>query len=330
MKYFLALFLILCPASAYAQTEPPEARPFDPNITSFEQYEQQRSQKEKKGPDAKTPDGRQPNVEIWLPPEFQSTETKWPVIIFSHGFGGCAKQSAFLTSYLADHGYIVIAPDHTDANCRSYAGDGFGSRFKTMNAGKREWPERPFRQPASWTDKTEADRKDDIEFALASLLDDRQYKNYIDMDRIGLMGHSLGGYTVLGLAGGWASWQDKRFKAVLALSPYTEPYLETKGLRRIRVPVMYQGGTRDIPITSAVKKSSGAYAYTNAPKYFLEFKGAGHFAWTELERDYQKIIQESALGFFDRYLKDSPKGIEYQAGKGQVSTFWKDEGAKSP
>jgi predicted dienelactone hydrolase len=320
MKYIIAALLFLS-LPANAQENPPEARAFEKGITSFQQYEQQKLGGAAK-PDAKTPDMRAPNVEIWLPPQFQTSEEKWPLIVFSHGFGGCAKQSTFLTSYLADQGYIVIAPDHADADCRGRISQG-------MRSGKAAWPERPFRQPESWTDKTEADRKDDILFAVESLLDDRMYKNYVDTQRMGLIGHSLGGYTALGLAGAWPSWKDKRFKAVLALSPFAAPFIVNKGLRKIHFPVMYQGGTKDTGITPALKKNGGGgYALTPAPKYFLEFQGAGHFAWTELERGHQAIIQESALAFFDKYLKEKPVEIAYET-KGQVKTFWKDEGEKA-
>src|SRR5688500_10751864 len=40
-----------------------------------------------------------------------------PLVLFSHGLGGCALQSLFLTEELARHGYIVAAPDHNDAVC---------------------------------------------------------------------------------------------------------------------------------------------------------------------------------------------------------------------
>jgi hypothetical protein len=45
----------------------------------------------------------------------------------------------------------------------------------------------------------------------------------VDLGRLGYIGHSLGGDTVVGLAGGWSSWKTPGVKAVLALSPYTEP-----------------------------------------------------------------------------------------------------------
>ncbi|MFT4628095.1 MAG: hypothetical protein ACI8PZ_006790 [Myxococcota bacterium] len=36
----------------------------------------------------------------------------YPVVAFSHGFGGVRYQSAFLTEYLASHGLVVVAVDH--------------------------------------------------------------------------------------------------------------------------------------------------------------------------------------------------------------------------
>ena len=285
------------------------------------QPERKEPQREKK---------RQANLEIWLPPEFQSSEQKWPLLIFSHGFGGCAMQSVTLTRYLADHGYIVIAPDHADARCnRGLAGGGI---LQSSRSGTRDWPERPFRNPESWTDKTEADRRDDVLFALSSMLDDRQYKDYVDVERIGLIGHSLGGYTALGLAGAWPSWRDKRFKAVLAFSPYVGPYIKSRTIGKIGVPVLYQGATDDImEITSDVRKS--VYPKTHAPKYFVELDGADHFASTEMNRDYQNIIDRIALQFFDRYVKGDKKAEILPEGAdkpgrpvNKVKTFWKDEG----
>lgn len=332
MKYFLVI-LILFSFPAFAQQQsPPEARPFAKGITSFEQYEAEKTGKDKKkGPDAKTPDGRQPYVEIWLPPEFQSTEQKWPLIVFSHGFGGCANESRFLTRFLADNGYIVLAPHHTDENCSSsrFGDSGFGSRMTTMRAGqKRDWPERSFRNPDIWTDKTEVDRKDDVVFALESMFDDRQYRNYIDLGRIGVMGRGLGGYTALGLTGGWPAWRDRRFRAAFVLSPYVGPFLLQQRIKSVGVPVMYLGGTRESDATPILAKRGGAYDQTPAPKYYLELRDAEESAWTDADRDYHVIVQNAALAFFDRYLKKQPVKMTYEPGKGQVADFREDQGGK--
>lgn len=314
MKYFVLFAgFMLFAVCAYAQ-DMPQIRTY-----SGETHDGQSAFRQ-----AKREKQRQPNVEIWLPPEFQSTERKWPLIVFSHGFGGCAKQSAFLTSYLADNGYIVIAPDHEDAQC---AGKGSAlSRLSQMRGGRIQSPEKPFRNPELWTDKTEANRRDDVLFALSSMLDDRQYKNYVDLDRVGLIGHSLGGYTALGIAGAWPGWKDERFKAVVALSPYLAPYLRGHGIEKISVPVMYQGGTKDVLLTPDLKRTGGAYTRTAAPKYFIELDGADHFSWTELDRNYQDIVRASVLAFVDKYVKGSGGGIEISKDR-RVKTFWKDEGA---
>lgn len=65
---------------------------------------------------------------------------------------------------------------------------------------------------------------------------------------------------MVGLAGGWPSWKTPGAKAVLALSPYTEPVLVHGTLGAVSGPVMYQGGTLD----------------------FVDFARAAHLAWTDL------------------------------------------------
>ena len=46
---------------------------------------------------------------IWLPPD---TEGAHPLVLFSHGAGGCNTQSAFLMRALAQNGMLVAAPNH--------------------------------------------------------------------------------------------------------------------------------------------------------------------------------------------------------------------------
>src|SRR5262249_1352094 len=36
----------------------------------------------------------------------------FPLVLFSHGFGGIRFQSYFVTERLASHGFVVVAPDH--------------------------------------------------------------------------------------------------------------------------------------------------------------------------------------------------------------------------
>jgi predicted dienelactone hydrolase len=229
-------------------------------------------------------------VAVWHPRE---SSARQPVLLFSHGFGGCGAQSTFLMKALAEHGYWVFAPDHEDARCR-------------RSGSARSQPEEPFRDPANWSDRTYADRRDDLMAIRAALTRSPAYATHLDFDRLGLIGHSLGGYTVVGLAGGWASWKMPGVKAVLALSPYVQPYIEHHTLGGLTAPIMYQGGTLDIGITPWVRRAGGAYDASPAPKYFVDFTGAGHLAWTDLQPRYQAEITDYAIAFLDHYLRGTP------------------------
>jgi len=56
----------------------------------------------------------------WLPKDFSRHHHDVPLLLFSHGFGGCAQQSRTLTQALADAGYAVLAPNHKDKGCKLY------------------------------------------------------------------------------------------------------------------------------------------------------------------------------------------------------------------
>jgi predicted dienelactone hydrolase len=235
-------------------------------------------------------------VALWKPAG-RPPKDGYPLILFSHGFTGCSTQSVFLVEALAHAGYFVLAPNHRDALC----GPGQQGRLFAKLATTR--PEEPFRDPDAWSEATYRSRRADLEAILDAVLKEKSFRGVpIDSSRIGLAGHSLGGYTVLGLAGAWPSWKDGRIKAVLGLSPYCAPFIKKGNLVHLDVPVMYQGGTLDVRITPSVRRPGGAYDLTSAPKYYVELDGAGHFAWTNLNKHYQACISKYAVAFFDRYL----------------------------
>lgn len=101
---------------------------------------------------------------------------KYPLILISHGTGGCAMAMLWIGHYLATHGYIVAAVNHHGNTCAEPKGDPRGYRL---------WTERPL----------------DMKIVLDRLLADPQFGPRIDRNRIGALGFSLGGFTVLETAG---------------------------------------------------------------------------------------------------------------------------------
>lgn len=64
---------------------------------------------------------------------------------------------------------------------------------------------------------------------------------------------------------------------------------------------MYQGGTADLGITPAIVKAGGCFDRTASPAYLVELAGAGHFAWTNLNR-YDDTIGYYSVEFFRKHL----------------------------
>ena len=204
---------------------------------------------------------------VWTPDD--RSPTPWPVVVFSHGVYMCGNQSRFFTEALAAAGYLVIAPNHTDASCRPFDADAFN-------------PSRSPLKPASmWTDADYRDRANDVRSALDALSNDPRLSGQADRTRVALAGHSLGGYTVLGLGGAWPAWRLPRLKAILAMAPYSLPYASSRGLHELDAPVMYQAGSFDPVFTSPLHGSDGAYERSPPPKYYVEFAATSHAGWLD-------------------------------------------------
>jgi predicted dienelactone hydrolase len=100
---------------------------------------------------------------------------KYPLLLLSHGTGGSADSLDWLASALAADGYIVAGVNHPGNNAlEPLTRDGF-----------MLW----------W------ERATDVSEVLDGMLADPMVAAHIDANRIGAMGFSLGGYTVLELAG---------------------------------------------------------------------------------------------------------------------------------
>jgi len=223
---------------------------------------------------------------VWTP---DAPVARAPVVVFSHGIALCATQSRYLTQAAARAGYLVVAPQHADRNC--------------VTAGEEPGDSEGFAgKPAVlWTDGDYRDRRDDVRKVLAAMKADERFRE-ADFARLGLVGHSLGGYTVLGLAGAWPSWKLDGVRAVVALSPYLRPFARTNGIAKLRVPVMFEGGTRDV-FTPFI---AGAYDRAAAPKAYVEFQSTSHYTWTDAgpgEASTRDAMAAWAIAFLDRHVK---------------------------
>ena len=120
---------------------------------------------------------------------------KYPLVVFSHGFGGERRQSTFFYTHLASHGYVVAAMDHV------------GNTTVDMISGASSAGD-----PAV-IDQFIASRPQDASFVISQMLTGASGHTVLP-DQVGMSGHSFGGWTALKTLE-----SDTRIKAVLPLAP---------------------------------------------------------------------------------------------------------------
>ena len=246
------------------------------------------------------------DVVVWTPSV--GGQRHLPVLLFSHALYLCPTQSRYLTRALADAGYLVVAPRHGDSSCS----------FSVWPSMSR-WSAKP---SPMWTEDDYRDRADDIRTVVAALPRDPRYRDVADMGRLALAGHSLGGYTVLGLGGAWPSWRLPGVRAIVALTPYSLPFRGSDGLSRLSVPTMYQVGTLDPVFTMPIEQFG--YAQTPPPKYLVEISWANHMAWTDLGMSGRDAIVDYAVAFLDHHVKEAPEAAALKVALPGVSGYRRD------
>ncbi|MBW4558251.1 MAG: alpha/beta hydrolase [Trichormus sp. ATA11-4-KO1] len=221
----------------------------------------------------------------------------FPVIVISHGVASDRFALAYLAEHLASYGFAVAVPEHPGSNAERV------QRYLTGLAGPpeaKEFINRPL----------------DIKFLLDELemmeKSDPSLKGKLNLQQVGAIGHSFGGYTVLTLAGASINFEqlrqdcnpgissfnlslvlqcqatelpqrnyelkDDRIKAVLAINPLSSSIFNQSGISQIQIPVMLVAGSQDIA-TPVVSEQIRPFTWLTTPnKYLALIENATHFS----------------------------------------------------
>ncbi|MBO0799368.1 MAG: alpha/beta fold hydrolase [Blastocatellia bacterium] len=125
----------------------------------------------------------------------------YPLVVFSHGSGrGARRMATFLCTHLSSHGYVVAALDHSELVAPELARQ------------DNETSEQKAARGANWAASRVLDISFLLDHLLSGALSDAEIE--LDHDRIGIVGHSFGGWTALA-----ALDFERRLHAVVALAP---------------------------------------------------------------------------------------------------------------
>ncbi|NEQ26761.1 MAG: alpha/beta fold hydrolase, partial [Microcoleus sp. SIO2G3] len=235
---------------------------------------------------------------------YWSHDTHGPLIVISHGFGADRRFLGYLAYHLASYGFSVAAIEHPGSNVT------WLTQIATQTS---------YGTPSQILPATEfIDRPKDVSF----LLDQLQRLNHFSLtfrgkfntNQVTVVGHSLGGYTALALAGGqldltqlrqfcdarqlvglspadWlqcaatdlppnqpANLRDPRVVQIVALNPVIGHLFNPASLGKITIPTMVLSSTDDA-ITPAVSQQLLPFTQLHTKsKYLLTAIGGTHLS----------------------------------------------------
>jgi predicted dienelactone hydrolase len=242
-----------------------------------------------------------------------------PVILFSHGLGGSRENNAYLGKHWAAGGYVCVFMQHAGSDQDVWKSERIGKRLSAL------------RKAASLS--SFQSRVEDVSFVIDQLQrwnerPDHPLGGKLDLEQIGMSGHSFGAVTTLAVAGRryplGRSFAEKRIDAFLAMSPQAGKGLSAeRAFTDLAVPILCMTGSEDdSPIDDRVTPESRREVFAALPdgdKYELVFDRGHHFAFSDAggfrarDRDpsHHPAIQKISLKFWNAYLKNDEQAKQW-------------------
>ncbi|OIN86821.1 MAG: hypothetical protein AUJ12_04185 [Alphaproteobacteria bacterium CG1_02_46_17] len=236
----------------------------------------------------------------------------FPVILWSHGLGGSRDGAGFISRFIASHGYIVVHIQHHGTD-------------SSLWEGKKGHPWDVIRATHIPRHAT-LNRFKDVPFVLDQLAT-LDIAPLMDLNKIGMSGHSFGAMTTQIMAGqkrghGKRLYDlyEPRIKAGIAYSP--GPHMEKKGhtpqdfYGAIKIPLLVMTGTDDdSPLKNfGYKDRLEVFTHSGGPdQHLIVMDGGDHMVYNgsrgqldanPKQETHEAIIKILSLAFWDAYLKD--------------------------
>ena len=244
-----------------------------------------------------------------------SIQTRYPVLLFSHGWGGFSAQSTFLAEELASHGYIVAALQHTYGAIVTIFPDGLvvplNPEALPLDASRSELKAAGNRLVGQWAG--------DLSLALdhLSALDQNdpqgRFTGRLDLEKVAAFGHSTGGGAVIEFCG-----RDSRCRAGLTMDAYMLPVSDNLLETGLAQPFFFIF-SEDWPSASNTQRFEQLYSQMRDHSNTIVITGTDHYDFSDLPNfsplapwiglkgplpaaQVADILKTYSLTFFARYL----------------------------
>jgi predicted dienelactone hydrolase len=265
-------------------------------------------------------------LRVYLPVE----RTPEPVILFSPGLGGSREMYSYLGQQWAAHGYVVVVMQHPGSDDSVWKDKAPAEAMLAMKqaASVQEFLLRVKDVPAVLDQLAVWNRKP------RSPLNGR-----LDLEKIGMSGHSFGAITTQAVSGeSYAMigprYTDPRIKAAVALSPgVPQRGSAAKAFSSVKIPWMLMTGTKDNAPIGNQDAASRLGVYPNLhgiPKYEVVLDKAEHSAFTERplpgaqeprNPNHHRVILALSSAFWDAYLRGDDDALKWLQGGGPRSVM---------
>lgn len=251
---------------------------------------------------------------------FPETGSKFPVILFSHGFGGNKDGFAPVGKHWASHGFVVIHPTHFDGMAPSSEPQETSPSTALLSQTRLGNIRSRISEPKNIRDRVQdlvliLDEIDNFSKTVPRLTDK------IDKSKIGVGGHSFGAYTAM-LIGGTTvnlgkdyatSYADKRINCILPISGQGtgQQGLTRDSWKNVKIPMMVITGTNDRGVgNQRYEWKMEPYEYSRpGGKFLVVIDGANHFSFGgQLGPRGTKVVdcvKSVSTHFWNSYLKNS-------------------------
>ncbi len=252
---------------------------------------------------------------------YPKTGGPFPVIIFSHGLGGSRDGYEYLGRHWASHGYVSVHVQHLGSDSAVWRDAPAGEKWQAL-------------ERSAMNIQNAVERPKDVSFAIDQMkalnAEDGPFKGRVDLERVGVAGHSFGAFTTLAVAGetfptldgsGERTAVDPRVKAAIAMSSPV-PALKArwdKAFAKIRIPMFHMTGTKDDSPIGSSKAPDRRVPFdkiSGADQYLVTFKDGDHMVFSghlpgqsggENDALFQSFVLMGATAFWDAYLKDDAR-----------------------